>query len=67
MNDECTGNYGIIVLVLAVYALYVLFRQTFIIAPVNGRKLYSIMNPVLLISLAFLFGGPAAINKFGLY
>ncbi|KAH0827383.1 prenylated rab acceptor PRA1 [Lanmaoa asiatica] len=40
-----SGNYTLIVLVLAVYAL--------------------ITSPLLLISLAFLFGGFAAINKFG--
>ncbi|EPQ57295.1 prenylated rab acceptor PRA1 [Gloeophyllum trabeum ATCC 11539] len=40
-----SGNYGLIVAVLAVYAV--------------------ISNPLLLISLAFLVGGFAAINKFG--
>ncbi|KAG8213584.1 prenylated rab acceptor PRA1 [Butyriboletus roseoflavus] len=40
-----SGNYTLIVLVLAVYAI--------------------ITSPLLLISLAFLFGGFAAINKFG--
>ncbi|THH15135.1 hypothetical protein EW146_g5292 [Bondarzewia mesenterica] len=39
-----TGNYGLIVAVLAVYAM--------------------ITNPLLLISLGFLIGGFAAINKF---
>ncbi|KAI9572303.1 prenylated rab acceptor PRA1 [Boletus coccyginus] len=40
-----SGNYTLIVLVLAVYAL--------------------ITSPLLLIALGFLFGGFAAINKFG--
>ncbi|KAF8550894.1 prenylated rab acceptor PRA1 [Imleria badia] len=40
-----SGNYTLIILVLAVYAL--------------------ITSPLLLIALAFLFGGFAAINKFG--
>ncbi|EGN99679.1 hypothetical protein SERLA73DRAFT_72477 [Serpula lacrymans var. lacrymans S7.3] len=39
-----SGNYGLIVAVLAVYAV--------------------IANPLLLLSLAFLFGGFAAINRF---
>jgi len=40
-----SGNYGLIIAILAVYAV--------------------ISNPLLLISLAFLVGGFAAINKFG--
>jgi hypothetical protein len=74
------GNYGLIIAVLAVYALWVFFvgllavshrslispRFTFYVATVRALSLkIRLTNPLLLISLGFLIGGFAAINKWG--
>lgn len=61
-----SGNYLIVIAILAVYALYVL---TFFFSFPTSRRpnpnnIHSITNPLLLIALAFLAGGFAAINKF---
>lgn len=58
-----SGNYLIVIAVLAVYALYVLFSHLLLIIS-TPNNIYSITNPLLLIALAFLAGGFAAINKF---
>lgn len=58
-----SGNYLIVIAVLAVYALYVLFSHLLLIVS-TPNNIYSITNPLLLIALAFLAGGFAAINKF---
>lgn len=58
-----SGNYLIVIAVLAVYALYVLFSHLLLVVS-TPNNIYSITNPLLLIALAFLAGGFAAINKF---
>lgn len=58
-----SGNYLIVIAVLAVYALYALFSHLLLIVS-TPNNIYSITNPLLLIALAFLAGGFAAINKF---
>lgn len=59
-----SGNYLIVIAVLAVYALYVLFSYLLLLVVSTPNNVYSITNPLLLIALAFLAGGFAAINKF---
>lgn len=59
-----SGNYLIVIAVLAVYALYVLFSYLLLLVVSTPNNIYSITNPLLLIALAFLAGGFAAINKF---
>lgn len=56
-----TGNYGLIVAVLAVYAMYAYLPNL----RCHSYSAPSISKPFLLMSFVFLVGGFTAINRFG--
>lgn len=63
-----TGNYGFIMLLLAVYAVYVpLLSRGWAAFCELMCIMLSLTNYLLLIAMAFLVGGFALINKFGVY
>ena len=61
------GNYGLVIALLAVYAVYVpkKGKKSVVTPGLADQILISITNYWLLLSLGFLVFGFAAINKFG--
>lgn len=62
------GNYGIVIAILALYALFVLIHLTARLGALNSFNScpsFRITNYWLLIAVGFLVGGFTLINRFG--